>query len=128
MYPKDPQKRAVVNQRLYFDMGTLYQRFAEYWYPQIFAKAPAVPENFTKMEDAVGFLNTFLDGHKWVCGDKMTIADIALVATISTYECSGFDFSKYPHVQKWFAQCKTSIPGYDLNQAGIEEFKKYFNK
>lgn len=108
-------------------MGTLYQRFAEYWYPQIFAKAPAVPDNFKKMEDAVGFLNTFLDGHKWACGDKMTVADFALVATISTYEASGFDFSKYPHVQKWFAQCKTSIPGYDINQAGVEEFKKYFN-
>lgn len=126
LYPKDPQTRAIINQRLYFDMGTLYQRFADYWYPQLFAKAPANPDNLKKMEDAVGFFDAFLEGKEWAAGNKLTVADIALVATISTYECGNFDFSKYPNVEKWFQKAKKNVPGYELNEAGCREFKKYF--
>nr|XP_029724733.1 glutathione S-transferase 1-like [Aedes albopictus] len=86
LYPKDPQKRALVNQRLYFDMGVFYQRFGDYWYPQIFAKQPANPDNFKKMEEAVGFLNTFLEGHQYAAGDDLTIADLSLAASAATYE------------------------------------------
>ncbi|KXJ83234.1 hypothetical protein RP20_CCG007572 [Aedes albopictus] len=126
LYPKDPQKRALVNQRLYFDMGVLYQRFGDYWYPQIFAKQPANPDNFKKMEEAVGFLNTFLEGHQYAAGDELTIADLSLAASAATYEVAGFDFSKYPNVQAWLERCKKNAPGYDLNQAGADEFKAKF--
>lgn len=126
LYPKDAAKRALVNQRLYFDMGTLYQRFADYYYPQIFAKAPANPDNLKKIEDAFGFLDTFLDGQTYAAGDSLTLADIALVVTVSTFEVAGFDFNKYANVAKWYAKCKATAPGWDINVAGMEAFKKFF--
>ncbi|CRL07087.1 CLUMA_CG020086, isoform A [Clunio marinus] len=126
LFPKDAKTRAVVNQRLYFDMGTLYQRFGDYYYPQLFAKAPADPEKFKKMEEAMAFLNTFLEKSKYSACDHLTVADISLVATVSSYDIAGFDISKYPNVARWYDLCKATVPGYQLNEAGLQEFKKFF--
>jgi glutathione S-transferase len=126
LYPKEPQARAVVNQRLYFDMGTLYQRFADYYYPQVFAKQPADPEKFKKIEEAFDFFNTFLQGKKYAAGNTLTIADISLFATVSSNEVASFDFSKYANVAAWYNLCKTTVPGFAINEAGCQEFKKFF--
>jgi len=125
LYPKDPQKRAVVNQRLYFDQGTLYQRFADYYYTQIFAKQKADPEKLKKLEDALEFLDIFLAKTEYAAGDNLTLADISLVCTVSTLEFAKIDLSKYANVTKWFSKCKATCPGYDINEAGLEEFKKF---
>lgn len=128
LYPTDPQKRALVNQRMYFDQGTLYQRLADFYYPQIFAKQPPNADNLKKLEDALGFLNTFLENSTYAAGETLTLADITLVATVSTLEVASFDLTKYPNVARWLAKCKATTPGYDLNEAGLLEFKnKFFN-
>lgn len=57
----------------------------------------------------------------------MTVADISLVATVSTLDVAGFDLSKYPNVVAWYEKCKATTPGYDINEAGLAEFKKFFN-
>lgn len=126
LYPKCPKKRALVNQRLFFDMGTLYQRFGDYYYPQIFAKAPADPEKFKKMEEAMGFLDTFLDGKTYAAGDFLTLADLSLLATVSSYEVAKFDLSPYKSVTKWYNHIKTVAPGADLNEQGCVEFSRFF--
>lgn len=127
-YPKDPKKRAVVNQRLYFDMGTLYQRFADYYYPQIWQKAPADPEKLKKMEEGLGFLNQFLAGEKYLAGSEMTIADLSVLATISTYELAGYDFKEFSNIEKWYSRISKEAPGIELNKQGLEEAKQWFKR
>nr|CAD7259412.1 unnamed protein product [Timema shepardi] len=88
LYPRDPKKRALVDQRLYFDIGTLYQRFGDYCYPVIFNGAEFEPEKLAKLEEAVQFLDKFLEGQQWVAGSNLTIADISIVVTLSSAEVS----------------------------------------
>lgn len=125
LYPKDPQKRAVVNQRLYFDMGTLQSRMGEYIYSKMKKQPDA--EKFKKCEEALEHLNTMLEGKVYAAGDSLTIADITLVSTVSSLEAIGFDLSNYKNVSKWYAKCKETIPGYDINESGIVLLKKWLD-
>ncbi|XP_055679032.1 glutathione S-transferase 1-like [Lutzomyia longipalpis] len=122
LYPKNAQRKAIVNQRLYFDMGTLFQRLADCYLKPVIEKKPVDPQDSWKMEEAVGFLNIALAGHKYAAGDTMTIADFALVATISTYEGLKFDLTPYANVTKWFNRCKKHMRGYEINQRGVDDF------
>lgn len=123
LYPKDPKKRAIVDQRLYFDMGTLYGRFADYYYPVYFSGSPYDPAKLEKINDAMKFLDTFLEGQEYAAGDHLTIADLALVTSISTYEAVDYDLSPYKNITRWYAKVKQTAPGY-AEDNGPEEFKK----
>ena len=100
--------------------------FSDYYYPQVFAKAPADPEKLVKIEEAFAFLNTFLEGSKYAAGNHLTVADISLLATVSSYEVAGFDFSKYANVKRWYDLVNATAPGHEINAAGMAEFKKFF--
>ncbi|XP_025204059.1 glutathione S-transferase 1-1-like [Melanaphis sacchari] len=124
LFPKDPKKQALVNQRLQFDVSTLYPAFADQYYPWIFAGVPKSDDKEKKIHDALAFLEIFLGSSAWAAGDSVTVADIALVASISTFEAAGVDLKKYANISKWFEKCKSTLVGYqEINQKGIDGFK-----
>ncbi|KAH8247717.1 hypothetical protein KR038_008914, partial [Drosophila bunnanda] len=128
LYPKDPEKQAVVNQRLYFDMGTLFHSFVQAIYPQIRSNAPADPEAMKKVDSAFDHLNTFLEGQDYVAGDCLTVADIALLASVSTFEVVDFDIGQYPNVARWYENAKEVTPGWDENWNGVQLIKKFVDE
>ncbi|GBP40295.1 Glutathione S-transferase D1 [Eumeta japonica] len=124
LYPEEPKARAVVDQRLYFDMGTLYQRFADYFYPQLFGGESADPKKLEKIEDALKLLDGFLDGQKYVAGSNLTVADLSLVASVSSFEATDVDFKKYSNIKRWYEHIKATAPGYqEANEKGLDAFK-----
>lgn len=66
----------------------------------LFGGAPSDEAKKTKFEDSLQFLEKFLEGQTWAAGSSMTIADLSLVASISTFEVAGFDMSKYPNISR----------------------------
>ncbi|PSN29674.1 hypothetical protein C0J52_26681 [Blattella germanica] len=127
LYPKDPKKRALVNQRLYFDAGTLYQRFIDYYLTVMWMGQKEDPAKYEKLKEAFKLLDTFLEGKTWVAGDQLTIADFDIVTTVSSAEVFDFNVNEYPNVSKWFANAKKTIPGYEeINNAGCVEYRQYY--
>ncbi|XP_052865859.1 glutathione S-transferase 1 isoform X1 [Anopheles cruzii] len=131
LYPQDLQRRAVIHQRLFFDVSILYQRFAEYYYPQIFGqKLPADADKLRAMEEALGFLDAFLDGgQRYVAGgDHYSIADLSILATMATFEVAGYDLRKYVNVYRWYEHLQSIAPAANKNTEGAKIFGRYFSE
>ncbi|KAF5287201.1 hypothetical protein FQA39_LY16020 [Lamprigera yunnana] len=131
LYPKDTKKRALVDQRLYFNNGVLAQRFGEYYYPIMMTGAAPDLEKYKRMEEALEFLNTFLKSQEFVAGNNLTVADYVISTTITTFLVAKFDISPYKDVEKWYKKVKGIIPGFgEFNdvEALTKLFEKYLKK
>lgn len=69
-------------------------------YPQVFGGAPADKEKLAKIEDALKLLDGFLAGQKYVAGPTLTLADLSLIASVSSFEATDVDFKKYANIKK----------------------------
>ncbi|KAJ4433658.1 hypothetical protein ANN_15968 [Periplaneta americana] len=99
LYPKNPKKRALVNQRLYFDIGTLYPKYILYYMPIIYQGTSPDPAHVAGFEQPLEFLEKFLEGNEWVAGNDITIADYTIGVTVSHMEFAppqGFQFPCAP--------------------------------
>jgi glutathione S-transferase len=109
LYSNEPAERARVNQWLYFDLE-LYRRTEAMMAEPIFTKIPATQEVIDKALEYFRLFDDMLRGHN---SSSLSLADIAMMTTISATEAFGHDFSPYPNIQKWLAWCKQEIHDYE---------------
>lgn len=125
LYPNDAKIRATINRMLYFDMGSLYQRFGEYYFPIFLHEKAEDPLKYEKMVEAVKILDELLSKSKYSAGNHITLSDYSLYSTIATYDSAGFDLTGFKNILKWFDLCKSTLVGIEESEEGLESMRKF---
>jgi glutathione S-transferase len=112
-YPTDPGRRAMVDNAMFYLIGTFYPLLARATYPTLafgqyageVATSPdaddAMKEKAAKdAEAALGeplevFHTYFMDGKSFIGGDQPSIADIRLAATLEFLRAIDYDFPQW---------------------------------
>ncbi|XP_018349477.1 PREDICTED: glutathione S-transferase 1-1-like, partial [Trachymyrmex septentrionalis] len=126
LYPRNIEARALVNQRLYFDLSNLFASIFE-CYLKVLRKEidTCDPAQFEKLLENFQIMNNFLEGQAYAAGDNLTIADLSLVASVTTAMIFGFDLGEYNNISDWLERIQTSAPGYEkANGEPVEIFKQ----
>jgi len=121
LMPKgDAKKTAIVEHRMYFDMGTFYKAFGECFYPIAFRGAKEVEaDKLERLHEVLGWVSGFVEATGYAAGtDHLTMADVCFVATLSTLVATGDlivpNFAeKYPKLSTYLEKMAKEIPNYE---------------
>ena len=67
------------------------------------------PNLMAKGRRALGVMELQLTFTDWMVGDRMTLADIALVAYTRVAHEGGFDLSEFPAVERWVSRTEAAL-------------------
>ena len=75
--------------------------------------------NKPKLEENLDLLETFLSRSKNAAGENVTVADLALLANVSTVQAAGLlNKNKWPRIHAWLTRLQTTLPYYSVNVEG----------
>lgn len=86
-------------------------------FPVITIGAPLDEKKYQKLQEALEWLNTLLDGKKWVACKHFTVADLALCVTVGQIEAFDIHINSFSNILAWMERCKIELEpfGYQVN-------------
>lgn len=121
LYPKDSVQRAHVNARLHFDTGYLFTQLDILWF-EIFdhGVTEVPPKSLANIKKCWDNMERFLENSKFLCSDKLSIADISCITSISSMDSFfAIDEKTHPKLFQW-VQTMKSFPFYEVNREGAK--------
>ncbi|XP_018013755.1 glutathione S-transferase 1-like isoform X1 [Hyalella azteca] len=126
LYPTEPEQRGTVDRLLFFDMGTLTYAIKEYFRPKQFEGLPPDAEKENLLKQSLDYLDGVLETVEggYLTGDKLTIADLAVLASLTELDAMGYAYKCYGNVTRWSNKLREQLPYYkDCCLQGIEMTK-----
>lgn len=113
--PTEPYARALLDNRLHFNNGTLFSRFYRLCAPVFRGTATRGLDkgNFKCLLEALDILEAFLDDKQWLVGDCLTVADLCCVSTVAPiFKMLPVEKINYPAICDWLER-HGELPYYD---------------
>jgi glutathione S-transferase len=107
LVPADPYDRAQMLAWLFWEQYSHEPAIAVRRFRVAFQNLPDAeidPALMTKGRAALAHMEASLRGRRYLVGDALTLADIALVAYTRWAPQGGFDLAPYPDVRAWIAR------------------------
>lgn len=109
-YPDEPQAQAKVDQWMDYVNHHIRTNVGKVHFNRTLAAMMGAEVDEKSLADGQRFLDSnvpaiedCLSRQPYLCGDTMTLADIALVAALEPSDMSRIDLSKYPSLTKWLS-------------------------
>ncbi|XP_017025307.1 glutathione S-transferase 1-like [Drosophila kikkawai] len=124
LYPKDLAKRAIIDQRLYFDASVIYAGLAgvvaPFW---VHGNTEVAQEKLDSIHRGLTLLETFLSNGKYLVGDTLTVADLCTGPTVSALRAAvDIEATGYPKVTAWLNRLNEIAYYKDINEGPVQGY------
>jgi glutathione S-transferase len=125
-YPKDLKQRADINRWLLWEASTwfpsCYTYLVEYVVKPLMKAEPdeaKIAQEAANWHRLAGILDARLSKSKWLAGDHVTIADIAVAAPMHLHKWQRLPLDDHPNLKRWMMGVE-KLPCWQKTQAAVD--------
>lgn len=126
-YPKNLKKRAEVNRWLLWEASVWFQScyvyLVEYVVKPLLEAEPdqsIIDAQAPRWHELAGILDAQLAKTKWLTGDDISIADIAVAAPIHLHAAQHLPLDQHPNLKRWLTEGIEKLPCWQKTQDAVD--------
>lgn len=127
-YPKDLKHRAAVNRWLLWEASVWFQScyvyLTEFVVKPLLKTEPdqtVIDAHAPKWKEQAAILDAQLAKTKWLAGDQVTIADLAVAAPMHLHAAQRLPLDEFPNLKRWLVEGVEKLPCWQKTQGAVDK-------